>query len=171
MAFVVHLHNHEVLTVLQQIRHVEVERCEATDMVSSFLAVHIHIGIIVHGSEVEQRASPLLRVELETLLQPHGPLVEEQPFVLCVPVARYLHGLRLVEVVLDQILRALGLGIAEESPVVGIHAIVVVALLLHIDDVVPCTVKARGLSSQDVRHLRYLCRPSCHHRSQQQDSR
>ena len=104
---------------------------------------------------------------LEGLLEPHRALVEEETVVLGVPVAGYAHRGGLVEVVLDEILGALWLGIAEESRAGGVHAIVVVSLFLYVDDVVPVAVERCRLSRHDVAqewHLPGLChhRDGCH---------
>ena len=62
MAFVVHLHDDEVLTILQLVGDVIVEGCESSNVVSHVVAVHIDMRIVVHRTEIEQHA-PLLRFE------------------------------------------------------------------------------------------------------------
>ena len=157
VALVVDLHDDEVLAILQLIGDIEVERCEAADVVAHMFAVHIDVRIVVHCSEIQQRAARWVGGwPLELLVEPHRSLIEEQAFVACVPVGRNGHLLGLVEVVFDEVFRLLRLLVAEESPARGVHAIVVVAFLLHIDDVVPRAVERRGLSSEDVAYLRHL---------------
>ena len=63
MAFVVHLHDDEVLTILQLVGDVIVEWCESTNMVSHVVAVHVDMRIVVHRTEIEQRA-PFFLFEL-----------------------------------------------------------------------------------------------------------
>ena len=53
MALVVDLHDDEVLAVLQLVGHVEVERREATHVVTHVMAVHVDVRVVVHGAEVE----------------------------------------------------------------------------------------------------------------------
>ena len=153
MTLVVNLHDNLVLAVLKEVGHVVVERCETALMVSGLLTVHIDMGIVVDGSEVEQGATACLWMKLKAALQPYGSFVEEESLVLGVPVARYLHGLSLVEVVFDEVFWVPGLGIDEEAVAHRGHAIVV---LLYIDDIVPSAVKRGGLSSQDIGNLRNL---------------
>ena len=57
MTFVIHFHDDRILAVLQQFRHVEVERCETADVMSRFPSVHIHVGIVVDSAKVEQSAT------------------------------------------------------------------------------------------------------------------
>ena len=82
-----------------------------------------------------------------------------------------MHRRRLVEVVLHEILRPLGLGITEESPRRGIHAVVVVALLLHVHNVVPLAVQRRVLVGLDVVYQRDVRCPDAHHRYRRQQQR
>ena len=145
MTLVIHLHNHRILALCQQVADVEVKGGEATYVLTSLLPVHPDVTVIVHSTEVEQHATLLHRHSLKALLEPDSTLVEEQSFVLCVPVAWDLHGGRLVEVVFYQIFRTLRLGILEESPLHGFHAVVVVALLLHVNDVVPLAIEQHRL--------------------------
>ena len=110
------------------------------------LGVHIHMCVVVHSAEVEQRAASLLLVIGERLLEPYCSLIEEQALVLGVPVAGDAHLGGFVKVILDEIFRALRLGILEESPTADIHSVVIVAFLLYVDDVVPLAVQQSGLS-------------------------
>ena len=110
-------------------------------MMASELAVDIDVGVVVDGTKIKQRAMISIAMPVKRTLKPYGTLVEEQPVVLRIPVARNLHGRRFVEVVFYQVFRALRLGIEEEAPGCGIHAVVVVALFLHIDDIVPLTIE------------------------------
>ena len=105
------------------------------------LAVHPHPAVIVDSTEIEQRAVVAHRHSLEAFLEPDGALVEKQALILRIPITRDLHGRRLIEIVLYQVLRALGFGIHEESIAHGFHTIVVVALFLYIDNVIPLTIE------------------------------
>ena len=163
MAFVIDFHDDDVLALLQLVSHVEVERGETTDVVTDMVSVHVNVGVVVHGSEVEQRA-PLLASLcgsrlVEPLHEPNSSFVEEQSLVARVPIGRNLHGFSLVEVVFDEVLRLLWLGIAEESPARRVHSVVVIALFLNVDDVVPGAIERSGVSSEDVSDLRHLL---CH---------
>ena len=109
------------------------------------LTIYPDATVIVDGSEIKQSATVARRHSLKTLLEPDGTLVEEQALVLGIPVTRDLHRWRLIEVVLDQIFRALGLGILEESPTSRLHTIVVVALFLYIDNVIPLAIERHAL--------------------------
>ena len=127
---------------------------------SNFLAIHPHMTVVVHGTEIKQCAIVLHRHSLETLLKPDGTLIEEQAFVLGVPVARNLHRWRLVEVVFYQILRALWFRILEKSPLCGLHTIVVITLLLHVHDVVPLAVEQQTLIGIHIlNQWQFLSRP------------
>ena len=53
-SLVVCLHNDDILTLLQQVSHIHVERCETTDMMASELAVDIDVGVVVDGTKIEQ---------------------------------------------------------------------------------------------------------------------
>ena len=159
MALVVHLDDDDVLTVDEQVADVEVEWCEAADMMTGLLAIHPHMTVVVDGAEVKQRAVVLHGYGLKASHKPYRAFIEEQPFVLRVPVGGYLHGGRLVEIVLYQVFRMLRLGISEEAPPRGFHAVVIVAFFLDIDDVVPVTIEQQALVSLHIlqqRHLR-LC--------------
>ena len=123
------------------IGHVVVERCKTADVVADFLTVYINVAIVVHCTEIEQRMATVLLGVIERFLVPDGTLVEEQSLRLRVPVARHIHGRCLVEVVLYQVFRPLHLCVLEESPAVQVHAVVVVALLLHVDDVIPLAIE------------------------------
>ena len=160
MAFVVHLHDDEILTILQLVGDIIVEGCESANMVSHMVAVHVDMRIVVHSTEIEQRA-PLLRFELRTLnvellIEPHRAFIEEQPLVARVPIGGQLHLFSLVEVIFYEVFRLLRFSVAEESPARRVHTIVVVAFLLHVNDVVPLAIERCGVSSQDVSYLRHL---------------
>ena len=103
MALVVYLHNHKVLALLHHVGHVETERRETTFMPTGFLAVDIDDGLIVDGTEVQQQALALDGCVVEVALHPYRTLIEKQLCQLCVPVARHMHGRRLVEVVLYEV--------------------------------------------------------------------
>ena len=170
VALVVHLHDDRVLTLLQHLCDIEVEGCESADVMPGLLAVHPYAAVVVRCPEVEQGFvsalnETIIGFNIETLLEPHGALVEEQSFVLCVPVAWNLHRGRLVEVVLDEVFGLLGLRIAEESPGRRIHAVVVVALFLHVYDVVPCPVERQTLIGVHV--LDHRQRVGCGHGGEQ----
>ena len=145
MTLVINLHNDGVLALHEQVADVVVESRKATDVVTSLLAVHPHMTVVVHSPEIEQRLTVRHRHGLETLLEPDGALVEEEALVLRVPVRRNLHHVRLVEVVLNQILWTLRLRIDKESVAHGVHTVVVVTLFLHVDDVVPLAVQRHSL--------------------------
>ena len=145
MALIVDLHNDDILAFTQQVADIEVEGGKATNMMTSFLAIHPHATVIVDCPKVKQRATIAHWHSLKTLLEPDGTLVEEQAFVLCIPVTRDLHRWRLIEVILDEVFRALGLGILEESPTGRLHTIVVVALFLYIDNVIPLAIERHAL--------------------------
>ena len=163
MAFVIDFHDDDVLALLQLVRHVEVERGETTDVVTHMVSVHVDVGVVVHGSEVEQRA-PLLASLcgsrlVEPLHEPNSSFVEEQSLVARVPIGRNLHGFSLVEVVFDEVLRLLWLCVAEESPARRVHSVVVIAFFLNVNDIVPGAIERGGVSSEDVSDLRHLL---CH---------
>ena len=159
VTLVVNLHDDRVLALLQQLCDIEVERCEATNVMPGLLTVHPHPTVVVHRPEIEQTPdSCLLTPPLKTLLEPHRAFVEEQPFVLRIPVARDLHRGRLVEVILDEVFGFLWLRIHEESPACGVHAIVVVALLLNIYDIVPLAIERHTLIGVHILdHWQCLC--------------
>ena len=73
----------------------------------------------------------------------------------------------LVEVILNQVLRTLRLGILEESPATDVHAVVIITLLLHVDDVVPIAVQQSGLSCIHVAQQGHLCSLCCSHQGYQ----
>ena len=141
MALVINLDNHVVLTFLQQVANIIVEWGKATHVVTSLLAIHPYMTVVVDGTKIQQSATFGHRHSLEALLKPYGSLVEEQLFVLRIPVRRNLHGWRLIEVVLNQVLWPLGFGIDKETIAHGVHTIVVVTFLLNIDDIVPITIQ------------------------------
>ena len=145
MALIVDLHDDDILALAQQVTDIEVERGKATNMMTCFLAIHPHATVIVDCPKVKQRATIAHRHSLKTLLKPDGTLVEEQTLVLCIPVTRDLHRWRLIEVVFNQVFRALGLGILEESPTGRLHTIVIVALFLYIDNVIPLAIERHAL--------------------------
>ena len=148
MTLIIHLHNHRILALHKQIADVVVKSRKAAYVVTRLLAVYPHVAVVVHGTEIQQRLIILHRHSLETLLEPHGSLVEEETLVLRVPVRRYLHDVRLIKIILNQVLRALRLRIDEEAVTHGIHTVVVIALLLHVDDVIPLTIQRHRL----IRH-------------------
>ena len=139
-SLVVHLHYQHVFTLFQQFRHIHIKRCEAAYMVACLLSIHIYVSLVVHCSKVEQCAAPCRLVPIERALKPYRTLIEEQPLVLRVPVARHHHCRCLVEVVFYQVFWSLRLCILEESPPRHVHAVVVVALLLYVNDIVPLSV-------------------------------
>ena len=152
MTLVIDLHDDGVLAILELLGHVEIEGCETADVVSNLLAVHIDMAVVVDSTKVEQGVASIGRVPIETLLEPYGALVEEQTFVACVPVRRNRHGGRGVEVIFDEVFRTLWLRIAEEAPRGWVHAVVIIPLLLHIDDVVPVTIQRGGLACHHIAH-------------------
>ena len=121
------------------------------------MAVDPYAAVVVHGSEIEQRAAVLDgHLCLEAGLEPYCSLVEEQPLVLRIPVAGYLHGGGFVEVVLYEVFGLLGLGIDEESPSCRIHAVVVIAFFLYIDNIVPLAVEKHRFTAQHICYLGYF---------------
>ena len=152
MALVVHLHDDGVLALLQLLGHIEVESGEATDVVSHLRAVHINVTVVVDRTKVEQGVASLSGMPVKALLEPHRSLVEEQAFVPRVPIGWNGHGGRGVEVILDEVFWTLWLRIAEESPRGRVHAIVIIALFLHIHDVVPIAVQRGDFAFQYVAH-------------------
>ena len=156
MTFVVNLDNDGVLcrgrmtrgrgrALDEQVGDVEVEGGETAYVVACLLAVYPHVAVVVDSTEVEQGTVVAHGHCLETGLEPYRAFVEEETIVLCVPVAGNLHGGRLVEVVFYQVLGTLGFRIEEESPTVRVHAIVVVAFFLHVNNVVPRTIERHAL--------------------------
>ena len=144
-ALVVDLNDDHVFALDEQVADIIVERCETTNMVTSSLTVYPDIAVVVDGTEVEQGAIIVHGNGLETLLKPDGAFVEEEALVARVPVGGNLHHVRLVEVVLDKILRALGFGVDKEAIAHGVHTIVVETFFLHVDDVVPVAVERHTL--------------------------
>ena len=164
MTLVVDFDDEDVLSLFQHVADIVVEWREATDVMSHMPAVHIDMAVVVDGTEIQQRPHILHRHGLKTLLEPNCPFIEEQSLVLCVPITGNPHGGRFVEVVLNQVFRLLRLSILEESPSCGVHAVVVIALLLHIDDVVPLAVERHALIGIDV--LDQGLRNGCCHREE-----
>ena len=145
MTLVIHLDNHGVLAFFQQIADIIVEWGKATYVVTSLLTIHPYMAIVVYSAKIQQGAAFGHRHSLEALLKPNCSLVEKQLFVLRIPVRRNLHGWRLIEVVLNQILWFLGLGIDKETITHRVHTIVVIALFLYINNVVPIAIERTGL--------------------------
>ena len=107
---------------------------------AGFLAVYPDTAVVVDCTEIEQCTVVLCRYSLETRLKPDSAFIEEEPFILRIPVRGNPHGGRLVEVVFDEVFGPLGFGVDEESPASGVHAVVIIPLFLYIDDVMPVTV-------------------------------
>ena len=141
MTFVIYLNDNGVLAFLQQVADIIVKWGKATHVVTSLLTIYPHMAIVVYSAKIKQGAAFGHRHSLEAFLKPNCSLVEEQFFVLCIPVRRNLHGRRLIKVVLNQILRLLGLGIDKEAIAHRIHTIIVIALFLHINNVVPVAIE------------------------------
>ena len=145
MALVINLDHDGVLALNQQVADVEVESSKATHVVTSLLTIHPYMTVVVDGTKIQQGTALSHGHGLETLLKPYGSLVEEQALVLRVPVRRNLHRRRFIKIVLYQILWFLGFGIDKETVAHGVHTIVVIALFLHIHNVVPFAVQRAGL--------------------------
>ena len=142
---VVDLHDDDVFALDEQVADIIIEWCETANVVTSPLTVDPDVAVVVDGTEVEQGAIVLCRLSLETFLEPDGTFVEKEALVACVPVGGNLHHVRLVEVVLDKILRALGFSIDKETVAHGVHTIVVETFFLHINDVVPVAIERHTL--------------------------
>ena len=168
MALVIDLHNHIVLSFFQSIGDVEVERREATEVSALLLAVDIDHGFVVDSAEIEQHALVGLWLIVEGATEPYSALVEEETFVLNVPVARNVHLVGGVEIVFYQFERRFLMSIEEEAPRRFFHSVVVEADFLLVDDVTPFSVeRSHVLTAIDVadernlgRCLRLLCMKS-----------
>ena len=126
-------------------------------MIACAPAVHPHAGLVIDCAKVEYSPVAIgLTVPLKRALEPDGPLIEEQLLILGVPVAGYVHDCGLVKVIFYKVLGSLGLGVPEESPCGGVHAVIIVALLLHIDYVIPLSVERCNVTCPDVGQLRHL---------------
>ena len=126
-------------------------------MIACAPAVHPHAGLVIDCAKVEY--SPVVigfTVPLKRALEPDGSLIEEQLFILGVPVTGYVHHSCLVKIIFNKVLGALGLGVPEESPCGGVHSVVIVAFLLYIDYVIPLSVERCNVTCLDVGQLRHL---------------
>ena len=126
-------------------------------MITGVPAVHPHAGLVIDCTKVEYGPVVIgLTVPLKRALEPDGSLIEEQLFILGVPVAGYVHDCCLVKVIFYKVLGALGLGVPEESPCGGVHSVIIVAFLLYIDYVIPLSVERCNVTCLDVGQLRHL---------------
>ena len=126
-------------------------------MIACAPAVHPHAGLVIDCAKVEY--SPVvigLTVPLKRALEPDGPLIEEQLRVLGVPITGDIHHRGLVKIIFYKVLGVLGLGVPEESPCSGVHAVIIVAFLLHINYVIPLSVERCNVTCPDVGQLRHL---------------
>ena len=169
MTLVVHFDDDHILALVQLFGDIEVERCEPAHMMAHMMPVHIDMSIVVDSPEIQQCPASVLWPVLETTLQPYRSLVEEQPLVLRVPVARHLHGGSLVEIILYQVFGLLRLGIAEESPAGGFHAIIIIALFLNIHDIVPGAIQRLCMAGHHITNQRHFLRLYCQRCNQQHD--
>lgn len=147
----------QVPALVQQVGHIEAERGEAPHMPARQLSVDMDDGLVVDRPEIKQDTFAGLRHIVEVALHPYGPFIEEQLLILGVPVAWDTHGRRGVEVVFHQVGGPAGLDVGKISFRHGLHAVVVVAYLLRIYDIVPVSVERDTLPCIHILRCRRRC--------------
>src|ERR1700753_2705659 len=99
MTSVINSGNDEVIASVYCFCHVAVEGRKSAFMLADFFAVNPPPGVVIGCADVQEDARMLLRLVSEVTLIPDGAFVEEERFVLCVPVAGNLKLGSFVEVV------------------------------------------------------------------------
>ena len=115
---------------------------ESALVIAGLLAIHPNVREVIRSANMEKRPRTWLALILEVFLVPEGSFIEEQRVALGVPVTRNLQRLGFREVVLDQPAAGIRLLIAEISISAGLHAEVVIAVVVGIDDHVPVAIEA-----------------------------
>ena len=149
--FIVHFHDDEVLSIVEDIRHVKIKRREASHMFPYPLAIHINYGLVIDSAEVKNGLLSRLGMIGETLLKPYCPLVELQLWVLGVPVRRDVHRLRLVKIIFYQVGRGFRLRIVPKGMAHWFPTIIIIADLLNVNDIIPFSIQGDTLPCKDIR--------------------